>query len=72
MAYVSAKLLLEKSAKKKKIKTQTYENIKNLWRILGTKQHLLVNFCDLIFKTVFPKHFFFLFYCKLKIVLKYV
>ena len=40
---------------------KNYENAWNLWRILGTKLVLLVDFWDHIFKTVFPKHFFLFF-----------
>ena len=59
MAYVSTKLILEKSVKTNKlIKTKNNENIYNIWRILGTKLVLLVDFCDHIFKTVFPKQFY--------------
>ena len=41
MAYMSTKLLLEKSGKKRKKKN---ESVLNLWRILGTKLFLLVDF----------------------------
>ena len=58
IVYVSTKLLLEKWKKKEK---KHYENIYNLWQILGTKQVLLVDFWDHIFKTVFPKYFSFCF-----------
>ena len=59
IAFLSTKLLLEKSAKtKKKLKTKNHENVYNLWRILGTKLVVLEDFWDHIFKTVFPKHFF--------------
>ena len=46
IAYVSIKLLLEKSAKKRKRKKRRRKNesIHNLWRILGTKLVLLVDF----------------------------
>ena len=50
----------EKCKKKKKKK----ESIHNLWRILGTKLVLLVDFWYNIFKTVFPKLFFFCFLLK--------
>ena len=46
------KTILEKM---QKVKTKNHENILSLWRILGTKLVLLVNFWDHIFKTVFPK-----------------
>ena len=49
------KTILEKMQKMKKVKTKNHENVLNLWRILGTKLVLLVNFWDHIFKTVFPK-----------------
>ena len=63
IAYVSTKLVLEKSErkkykKKKYIYIKNYENIYNLHWILGTKLVLLVDFWDHIFKTIFPKHFF--------------
>ena len=57
MVLKSTKLFLEKVWKLKKLKTKNYENIYNLWRILGTKLLLLVDFWDQIFKTVFPKFF---------------
>ena len=57
MVYLSTKLLLEKSAKNKQT-NKNNESVHNLWRILGTKLVLLVDFWDHIFKTVFPKHFF--------------
>ena len=45
MAQVSTKQLLEKSEKTKKLKDKkNNENVYNLWRILGTKQVLLVDF----------------------------
>ena len=57
--------LLEKSAKTKKIKTKNHESVYNLWRTLGTKLVVLVDFWDNICKAVFSKHLcFFLFYTK--------
>ena len=44
MAYVSTKLLLEKNANSKKLKTKNHESVNNLWRILVTKLILLVDF----------------------------
>ena len=42
----------------RKIKTKNQESVNNLWRILGTKPDLLVDFWDHIFKSVFPKQLF--------------
>ena len=42
---------------KKKFNKKINENIYNLWRILGTKLGLLVDFQDHNLKTVFPKQF---------------
>ena len=68
-AWVSKKLLSEKSVKTKKQKKLW--KLYNLWRILGTKLVLLVNFWDHIFKTVFPKQFLFVSYFKLQNVKKH-
>ena len=54
---VSTKLLLEKSAKTKKNLNKNHERVHNLWRTLGTKLVLLIDFLDHIFKTVVPKQF---------------
>ena len=40
-------------------KNKNNENVYNLWRILGTKLPLLVDFWDQLFKTVFPIFFLF-------------
>ena len=47
--------------------THTQKNAKpsTIFNILGTKLILLVDLLDPIFKTVFPKHFGFVFYLKL-------
>ena len=57
MAFMSTKLLFRKNLKTK-IKLKNNENVKNLWRILGTTLVLLVNFWYHIFKTVFLQQFF--------------
>ena len=43
MPHLSTKLLLEKSAETKKTQKK-HETVNNLWRILGTKQLLSVDF----------------------------
>ena len=54
--FVHIKKRRKKSERKKEEKK--HGSIHNLWRILGTKLDLLVDFGDRIFKTVFPKQFF--------------
>ena len=51
------KTTFRRKCKTQKIKTKNNKNFYNLWRILGTKLLLLVDFWDQIFKTVFPKFF---------------
>ena len=43
--------------RKRKKNKKKNESVINLWRILGTKLVLLVDFWNHILKTVFPKHF---------------